>query len=216
MIRKAGNKVRFEGIDAALDTNVFADFRAHLTRVILRAFPDPDAADLSFEERMDRVSDFGRLTDVQKRLVHANILRNHRIQSVTRLRGKQGPRAQEVQPGAETRGAGGAGVPRPVSLSGSTASRQTQAASISRRRKQGIDAVAPSVATTSAPTATDVGSGLELSRVLSGPASSKVTNVTRVGATLAYPRCPNLDSGGVCPYCGDVLPSSYAREENWK
>ncbi|KAJ8116065.1 hypothetical protein ONZ43_g4522 [Nemania bipapillata] len=87
-IRKAGNKFRFGKVGAALDNDSFEEYRNHLTSIILRAFPDPEAQMLPVEQKMKRVSDYGVLTAVQKQLIHANILRKHRIEFATKSRKK--------------------------------------------------------------------------------------------------------------------------------
>ncbi|KAF2963129.1 hypothetical protein GQX73_g10441 [Xylaria multiplex] len=221
-IRKAGNKYRFEKADAELKDNAFEEFRNHLASIILRAFPDPEAHGLSAEQKMKRVSDYGALTPVQKQLVHANILRKHRIEFTTRSR-KRGERPVPGDIGlvdnphqlSQTRALTSS------SIAGSQNSSRVQDPTSRQSPVPGVSKAAPtpSVVLTMAPTATDVGSRLDVSRFMSAQTPSKVTNLTRVGSTQAYPNCPKLGIDGllVCPYCDDVLPSSYARmEQSWK
>ncbi|GAW22554.1 hypothetical protein ANO14919_120940 [Xylariales sp. No.14919] len=222
-IRKAGNKYRFEKADAELDADAFTDFRKHLASIILRAFPDPEAQGLSAEEKMKRVSDYEVLTPVQKRLVHANILRKHRIEFVTKSR-KKGERPPSGDTGLvrdprrldETRA-----PTTSSSAAGSQNSSQVQGPALSRPPVPDAPKAAPtpSVVLTEAPTATDVASRLNVKHLLSAQTPSKVTNLTRVGSKQAYPKCPKLGLDGllICPYCDDVLPSSYAKmEQSWK
>ncbi|USP74753.1 hypothetical protein yc1106_02027 [Curvularia clavata] len=83
-IRKSGNKYRFEKADATLDENRFEDFRKHLTTVILMAFEDKMARELTAVQKMDKLSDYERLTPIQRRMVRANILRMNRIEFFTK------------------------------------------------------------------------------------------------------------------------------------
>ncbi|KAI0530442.1 hypothetical protein GGR58DRAFT_518468 [Xylaria digitata] len=222
VIRKAGNKYRFEKADAELDEDAFQEFHNHLVSIILRAFPDPGAHGLSTEQKMKRVSDYGALTPVQKRLVHVNILRKHRIEFVTKSR-KKGERpipgdaglANDPHQLSQNR------TPATSSITGSQKSSQVQDPTSCQSPVPDVSKVAPtpSVVLTVAPTATDVGSRLDVSRFMSAQTPSKVTNLTRVGSAQAYPTCPMLGIDGllVCPYCDDVLPSSYANmEQSWK
>ncbi|KAI1826111.1 hypothetical protein F4861DRAFT_134629 [Xylaria intraflava] len=221
-IRKAGNKYRFEKVDAELDEDIFEEFRNHLTSVILRAFPDPAAPYLSAEEKVKRISDYGALTPIQKRLIHTNILRKHRIEFVTKAR-KKGKRpipgviglAKDSDRLGETR------APTTSSIAMSQSSSREKSPDSRRSLGPSVSqsVPTPSVVHTEAATATDVGSRLDVNRFLSVQTPSKVTNLTRVGSTQAYPNCPKPDAEGllICPYCDDVLPSSYTKmERSWK
>lgn len=221
-IRKAGNKYRFEKADAELDEDTFEEFRSHLASITLRAFPDPEAQGLSAEQKMKRVSDYGALTPVQKRLVHTNILRKHRIEFVTKSR-KKGQRPVRGDIGL-AKDPGRLGETRPLttpSIAGSQNSSRLQGSASCRPPASDVSKAAPtpSVVLTAAPTATDVGSRLDMKRFPSTQTPSKVTNLTRVGSAQAYPNCPKLGADGllICPYCNDVLPSSYSKiEQSWK
>lgn len=222
-IRKAGNKYRFEKVDAALDDAMFQEFRNHLTSIILRAFPDDEAKELSSEQKIQRVSDYSRLTPIQKRLVHAVVLRRHRIDFVTASR-KTRKTSIHTDTGLlrDVNQLGESRRPAGSSVAGSRTSQQ-RGGSLSASQLPTTDsskiAPAPSLVVTNAPTATDIGSHLDVKRFVSAPTPSKVTNLTRIGDTQAYPRCPKQGSNGllICPYCDDVLPSFYAASEKaWK
>ncbi|KAI1110423.1 hypothetical protein F5Y14DRAFT_362482 [Nemania sp. NC0429] len=221
-IRKAGNKYRFEKADAELSEDAFEEFRRHLASIILRAFPDPEARGLSAEEKMKRVSDYRRLSAVQKRLVHANILRKHRIEFITRSR-KKGvrPVIGDVGLTKDIRRLGETRAPTASSVFGSQNSDVLRGQAADQPPVPDASKAAPasSVVLTAAPTATDVGSQLDVKRFLPAQTPSRVTNITRVGSTQAYPNCPKPSPDGmlICPYCDDVLPSSYAKtEQSWK
>ncbi|KAL6408087.1 hypothetical protein AUP68_08460 [Ilyonectria robusta] len=163
-IRKAGTKYWFEEVDAALDGDAFEDFRDHLARIILRANPHPEAL-LDSEQKMDRASDYERLTSVQKQLVHANILRKHRIKFVRKSQSsKKRPETDEIERLKES--------PRPADA---------------------VIATDPSV----------IGS----------------SSTSQPTSSISISRPPKLQPGGslICPYCDDVLSSSYAKDEqSWR
>ncbi|TGJ84183.1 hypothetical protein E0Z10_g4569 [Xylaria hypoxylon] len=221
-IRKAGNKYRFERVDRELDDDAFEEFRNYLTSIVLRAFPDPEAHGLSAEQKMKRVSDYGALTPVQKRLVHANVLRKHRIEFVTKSQKKgKCPSPGDIGLVKDLRRLGNTRAPTTSSTAGSQKSSRVQGSASFQPLVPEVSKAAPtpSVVLTAALTATEVGSRLDVKRFLSTQTPSKVTNLTRVGSTQAYPNCPKLGSDGllICPYCDDVLPSSYAKmEKSWK
>ncbi|KAI0439345.1 hypothetical protein F4803DRAFT_47381 [Xylaria telfairii] len=222
VIRKAGNKYRFEIADAELDESTFEEFRNHLSSIILRAFPDPSAQSLSAEQNIKRVSDYGALTPVQKRLIYTNILRRHRIEFIAKSR-KKGERsipghtrlAKDPRRLDETRG------PTTSSIAGG---RNSSWVLVAGRKPDPVPevskaALTPSVVLTAAPTAAEVDSHLDMKRFLFPQTASKITNLTRVGSTQAYPKCPRPgpDNLLICPYCDDVLPSSYAKmKQSWK
>ena len=222
-IRKAGTKYRFEEADAALDDDKFKGFRSHLTRIILRAYPDPEAELLRSEEKMHRASDYARLTLVQKRLVHADVLRKHRIEFITESRfSKKRLKTEEIEQLDEPPRLADDAIATTPSITGSFgAPGPSPSISISQRPPE----VAPRkpaalfAVSTTAPTDTDVGSQLNIKPFLSGKAFSMATDLTKIGATQPYPRSPKLEPDGslICPYCDDALPSSYAKDEqSWK
>ncbi|CZR58258.1 uncharacterized protein PAC_08149 [Phialocephala subalpina] len=222
-IRKAGTKYRFEKVDKALDVDAFKDFRSHLTRIILRAYSDTEAARLTSEQKMLRASDYERLTPVQKGLVHADILRKHRIEFITKSRSsKKRPKTDELEGPNKLPSLADPNTDTTSYVSGSSKSpKPTPTISISRPPAEVAQrkSTTASALFSTAPTATDVAPGLDIKRFLSGKASSKATNLTRIGATQPYPRSPKFKTDGalICPYCDDVLPSSYAKDEqSWR
>lgn len=210
-------------MDAKLDTDAFADFCEHLTRIILRGTADPDAALLSASEKMERASDYNRLTVIQKRLVRANILRKHRIDFTTQSRRDQLSKSRLQWSEAEY-----AGVSPPQAVTENIASSTTSiprpghepdvSLSNSRPEIRNKDEPAPSAALMTVHTATDIDSSFDTNRVLASKAHSITTKLTRIGASQAYPPCPKVDKGMlVCPYCNDVLPPSFfENQQSWK
>jgi hypothetical protein len=176
---------------------------------------------LTAEEKMRRSSDYERLTSVQKTLIHCNILRRHRIAFITKSRStRKRFNIETAEPQVDIRKEVDTFVKGSSSVAKSSRSQQQPPSiSISRAPQQTVRKEAPSVTHTLAPTATDVGSQLDISRLSPGYTPSKATNLTRIGAKQAYPRCPrpNQDRSLICPYCDDVLPPSYAKvEKSWK
>lgn len=223
-IRKAGNKYRYEKADEALDEAAFQDFHDHLAKIILRAIGDDEAEAKTWSsvQKVQRVSDYTRLNNVQKRLIQANILRKHRIEFFTTSRKTDKRPIQrntgllKAQPQSDE-----ARALATSSVAGSRSSqlRHDPLASPPPMMKEARVAPAPSVTDTKAPTATDVGSRLNVKGLISGQTPSNVTNLTRIGAKQTYPGCPKHGPDGSlrCPYCHDILPSSYSKsKEAWR
>lgn len=208
-IRKSGNKYRFEKADAALDERRFEEFRKHLTTVILIAFEDTEAKEFTTVQKMQRASDYGRLTPIQRRMVRANILRRNRIEFVTRS-----PTRKSRPTSVVRRPAVDAGKPtavEPANVDTDPGPSQPTPPRESTR----------SAAHSTVVTATDVGSMLDIKHILTRRTSSTATKMTRIGSSQAYPGCPNPGSDGavLCPYCNDVLPLEYSRSkhnDSWK
>lgn len=213
-IRKAGNKFRFARVDKEpkADSLELAQFRDHLTLVILKGFPDPDP-EAPLEDKMGRASDPKRMTAVQRRLIDANVLRRHRIEYITKSRREH--REQRSLPGEgdlreDSRVPADAESPRPVPAARSIMSTGLQISSIPQPEKQMMQPAAR--------TATDIESRVHVGGSPSHPVKSTVTNLTRVAAVQAYPRSPESK---LCPYCGDVLvlppkEKRAAREQSWR
>ena len=217
-IRKSGNKYKFGEVDAALDEGKFEKFRNHLTTVILMAYEDPEAEELTVAEKIQRASDYERLTPIQRRMVHANILRRNRIEFMTSY-----PRPPLQQPEADIEGGNVTGPEHSVVNSSSGLSRPMSSIALSGQRQlSGRESAKPethSIAATA--TATEVSSQLDIRHILATKTTSAVTGMTRIGASQAYPPCPNLRPDGslICPYCNDVLPADYCGRkgrDRWK
>ncbi|KAI9662762.1 MAG: hypothetical protein M1829_006157 [Trizodia sp. TS-e1964] len=224
-IRKSGNKYRFEKADAVLDERNFEDFRKHLTTVILMAFKDPGAEELTATEKMQRASEFDRLAPIQRRMVYANILRRNRVEFVTRSRPKIRPKSHSnpaLQEQDLVIGAGNLTAPELSVVHNSPGLYQsapsiTVLSSSQPVKKESTRSEICTIVTT----ATEASSKLDIKHILARKTSSGATNMTRIGASQAYPRCPNLGSDGslVCPYCDDILPSEFSgsrRKDSWK
>ncbi|KAK6523153.1 hypothetical protein TWF694_006048 [Orbilia ellipsospora] len=219
-IRKSGNKYRFEKADAALNEDDYDEFRQHLTAIILRGFEDEDAKDLTAEEKMQRIFDSGRLTGIQRRLIHLNILRRSRIEFVKRSRNSRSHKRAHMQVefepmiteiSTEEPTVGFSPHPQQPARSGTT----SQSLHSTPRKPT------PSEVSTTAVTATEIGSKLDIKGILKNKAASAVTKMTKIGATQSYPHCPDpLSDGSLrCPYCDDILPLDFAspkRQDSWR
>lgn len=223
-IRKSGNKDRFRKADASLDESTFAEFRKHLAVVILRAFEDPEARHLPAAEKMTRASDCTRLNKVQKRLVHANILRRNRIEVMAQSRNLRTHLMRSTQqPGTLVKSSDIADTPSQTAASRVVPQQPNPSLTVSRPAPQAISVAGQSQTVTATATITEAGSGLDdrFKLILARSSVSAGTNMTRIGASQAYPRCPsrNMDGSLICPYCDDLLPAEYAEpryRESWK
>ncbi|KAF3172082.1 hypothetical protein TWF788_009525 [Orbilia oligospora] len=220
-IRKSGNRYRFEKADAALDEKDYDEFRQHLTAIILRGFQDDDSKNLTAVEKAQRVFDSSRLTKAQKRLIHLNILRKHRIEFVKRSRGSKSHQKADTQQ-AES---GPIMVGKPTEESAVDSKpcsyQPIRSTTTSRPLHQTPRKLAPSGVFTAAVTATEIGSKFDIKGILAKKSTSAVTQMTKIGASQSYPHCPDpqLDGSLRCPYCDDFLPSDFSdpkHQDNWR
>lgn len=218
-VRRGGAKYRVDKVYSELDEKEHEPFRKHLTSVILASFKDPQARYLTPVQKMLRVSDETRLSDVQLDLVKTNILRRDRM----------GDHAKEP-PAMVARPDAGAHEldknmnpvePPPDSTTMSTIRQGPSTASVHRQSQQKSSAGTTSSTFTTARTATAIDSQLESKDLYKSRGSSRITKVTRIAASQAskYPRCPQkrLDLPLTCPFCNELLPSEYSHDEaSWR
>lgn len=221
-IRKSGNKYRFEKADKEFNEASFEEFRRHLTTIILMAFEDPEAQKLTTAKKMERASDYDRLTPIQRRMVHANLLRRNRIEFVTRARNPRGRPKPEPEKPKPVAGAGNVTAPGlPVADPSSGLHQPMLSINVLSLTQPVPEESSPSKAFTIAATATEVDPNLNIKHILARKTSSLTTKMTKIGASIIYPRCPNigLDGSLICPYCDDILPSDYLLskwKDSWK
>jgi hypothetical protein len=206
-IQKSGAKHRFKKADALLGKAVYADFRSHLTFLISPTNRFPASKELS---------------EVQERLIHANIMRRNRIEQLTkpstmeRLNQGQADRRQEPIPGPKE---ASIDAPLPSEKVKQQVTMPQEPNPISQSRS---DVKPPrSVAThsTTRRTVSSPGSGLtaNVRAIVSKKTRSVATKVTNIGASVEYPRCPRGKAGEFfkCPYCNSHLPPQYREEASW-
>ncbi|KAF3297187.1 hypothetical protein TWF132_008542 [Orbilia oligospora] len=220
-IRKSGNRYRFEKADAALDEKDYDEFRQHLTAIILRGFEDDDSKNLTAVEKAQRVFDSSRLTKAQKRLIHLNILRKHRIEFVKRSRGSKSHQKADTQQAESGPIMMGKPTEEPAVDSKPCSYQPIRSTTTSRPLHQTPRKLAPSAVFTAAVTATEIGSKFDIKGILAKKSTSAVTKMTKIGASQSYPHCPDpqLDGSLRCPYCDDFLPSDFSdpkRQDNWR
>ncbi|KAF3129499.1 hypothetical protein TWF594_010964 [Orbilia oligospora] len=220
-IRKSGNRYRFEKVDAALDEKDYDEFRQHLTAIILRGFEDDDSKNLTAVEKVQRVFDSSRLTKAQKRLIHLNILRKHRIEFVKRSRGSKSHQKADTQQAESGPIMMGKSTEEPAVDSKPCSYQPIRSITTSRPLNQTPRKLAPSGVFTAAVTATEIGSKFDIKGILTKKSTSAVTKMTKIGASQSYPHCPDpqLDGSLRCPYCDDFLPSDFSdpkRQDNWR
>lgn len=211
-IRRSGAKFRYRKADESLKEDDFMDFKTHLTAVILMgAIKTGSEQRHNINELHRLVTDSRQLTSVQKRLIHANVLRRNRIMFATRS--VHSKKATKSKPSTTPT--------RPIAEPSSI----TLPAPESHRKADKLVTLTPSVSSAIAPsvahTATEIGSNIDLGRSAGAQKSSPsvVTRVTRTGAVLDYPSCPRLNSEDLlqCPYCADILPADYSKNPNrWR
>ncbi|QKX60481.1 uncharacterized protein TRUGW13939_07626 [Talaromyces rugulosus] len=221
-IRRAGAKYRFERADKALkETEEVKAFRQHLTTIINSGFPDKDAEGLPATEKMKRVYDDSKFSPVKLKLIRANILRRHRIEYFTKARARthapvEVPEEVQVQKPDKTPAAVDNAPPTSI-----VSSKEKESQPVTPIAPQAHEAPAERTRSiyTAAVTATDVGPNFDTTDLSANKTPSRITRVTKIGGSQAYPGCPKPLPNGtlICPYCNDKLPDSYAKnEQSWK
>lgn len=217
-IRRSGGKYRHKKADASLKEEDFEDFRTHLTVMIHRdRIKTSSENGANWDTIRAQITDPNLLTPIQKRLLHANILRRNRIIYDTRkTKPTELPAVQQLQE-KPTRT-----VAPPTRKAQSTfESAQYPADPIddgSAVPMQTPSRVAPSVDET----ATDIGSQIDRQRLVQMKQStpSVVTRVTHTATTQDYPSCPKPISHDwfQCPYCADFLQvAEYSKNKSrWR
>jgi hypothetical protein len=221
-IRRAGAKYRFERADKAFkETEEVKAFRQHLTTIINSGFPDKDAEGLPATEMMKRVYDGSKFSPVQLKLIRANILRRHRIEYFTKARAPRAHAPVEASKEVQVQKLD----KTPVAVDNAP----TSVVSSKVKESQPVTPIAPQVHEapvertrsiyTTAVTATDVGPNFDTKDLSANNTPSRITRMTKIGGSQAYPGCPKPQPNGtlICPYCNDKLPDSYTKnEESWK
>lgn len=207
-ITKSGSKYRNQRADAALTDEKQAELKAHFRFILVIGLRDSNAHGnrLTTEELLQKALCVDELTAVQKRLVHANILRQHRIEFV-----KASP--EKISEGDED-------DKRPRV----EASRVFGSAKMAQPKKiesaQATSLPTPVVAASSnAKTATDVGSKLDLRAIMAKATPSITTKVTQTAKMQDYPGIPRAEGGKTvkCPYCTDSLtPEDLKTDDRWR
>jgi hypothetical protein len=216
-IRRSGTKYRYRKADASLKEEDFEDFKTHLTFVILVGSIQPNVEEPAIATPIrPSFLDPKRLTTVQKRLVHANIVRRNRILFATRsMRTVEKPTAQQPQQQL----AKVVEVPAPKVDSTPRAPLVSEGLICDEPvvvPRQAPSVIAPSITKT----ATEIGSQFKWQVMEPKKTTPSImTRVTRTGAAQDYPNYPEPNSDELlqCPYCADLLPVGYSKNQpRWR
>ncbi|KAF2176113.1 hypothetical protein K469DRAFT_700434 [Zopfia rhizophila CBS 207.26] len=210
-IQKSGAKHRFKSADSQLNETHYELFRDHLA-LLIRVTSDPTS----------RSPDYENLSEVQKRLIHANIVRRNRIEQLT----KPSPSARISQRQMEERREPITGVNDTIPTSPLPNQNVRQQATIPLEPNPASQAppeVTPtrSVVTDQTTTRTasipDSGLTTNIQAIVLKKTRSVATKATRIGASVEYPRCPHgkAGEGFRCPYCNSILPPPYRERASW-
>ena len=215
-IKKSGNRTRFEDIDNTCNHDEYREFFQLLVTVVLRAHGDPagldNARQMSAHDTMKHFSDLERLSPIQRRLIHNNILRRNRFNAFRSKHHGHQVTVAEVQNEPLS-------VARPYDSGENTGlapiTPQSSVARSSRRIPQ------RSFVSRIADTATEPGSSLDINHIVNNGARSAATKMTRIGSSQVYPPCPLFKDNKptICPYCCEQLPSKTtdaSNESAWK
>lgn len=212
-IRRSGANYRYQKADSSLKEDDFEEFKAHLTMVILMG-----SIGTHTEEPVDsfaitaQMTDSDLLTDIQQRLIRANIVRRNRILFATRDM-KAAEKLEPQKPIELIRELDAIIEPAPQLLQMAVKDNFEIHVTVS----QAPSVIAPSTIRT----ATEIGSQFKWEQVTEPRKStaSVMTKVTRTGAAQDYPNCPKPISNDIlqCPYCADILEASYSKNiSRWK
>ncbi|KAF7530970.1 hypothetical protein G7054_g9333 [Neopestalotiopsis clavispora] len=216
MIRRSGTKFRFQRADSALALREpeFADFKEHMTNMILIRSIKFDVRDLTgFDVFQDKMSP-GILTPVQKRFIHGNILRRNRIMEATRNMRSAKPQGKDglKDPMHDRKFV----VPEikalePMPTPHSKAAQSNAGGTVRSSAQSKVESIAR--------TATEIGPQLGLQLAPPKAAPSVMTKVTKIASNQEYPKCPKPISDNFiqCPYCADMLPAEYKNSSSrWR
>ncbi|KAJ0125421.1 TPR domain-containing protein [Diaporthe amygdali] len=219
-IRRSGIKYRHEKADKSLNENDFTDFKAYLTITTLTATVQPRANEQAVDITLvGQVTDQNRLNLVQRRLIHANIVRRNRIIFATRdIKRANHPTEYDMHPRVD--------IPQMIENWPTNdpvpESAVAPAVPISRPTVLLPKGISVLDATSTVQSATEVGSGLHLQALIEPPKStspSVMTKITETGATRDYPSCPKPTIGKQlqCPFCADILSMDYSTNKSrWR
>jgi hypothetical protein len=166
-----------------------------------------------------------RLLDpVQKRLVHANLVRRNRIYLATEdMRAAVEKRKKEEQ--RRGREALEDKTPQLAPVVGRARETRSTVSDLEESKPVRSDSIpplhAPSIETPSVTkTATDIRSDFKIKPTTLKKALTIMTSATRIGNLQDYPRCPKRpESGGLalCPYCAEPLDADYEKNvSRWR
>lgn len=216
-IRQSGTKYRYSRADGSLKKEDFKEYEQHLAVVILTGSIESRAGSINAAIFQPNIFDPDRLTTVQKRLIHANVIRRNRIIYATRYMQEAAKqlRKHDQQPDIV-----------PQALVRNTGAAVVHSSHMAKQKPgPGSSTMQPPLSTTTpslSRTATDIDSQFDLSKNLAKKRTPSVlTKVTRTGDSLDYPNCPKPRSGEdellQCPYCANLLPVEYLRSHSrWR
>lgn len=207
-IRRSGSDNRHQRADTALNDGNRAELENHFRFILAIGLREsrPDADRLTTEEFVQEALCFEKLTAIQERLVHANVLRQNRIEFVI---ASPGTVYEETETDRRLRSK----IPRVLATAEITQSEIRDVMESANAPNVGM----PTAATHSnARTATSLGSTFDLKEK---PTPSVTTKITRTGEMQDYPRRPKAegDQMTLCPYCKDPLTAEDLKNDRrWR
>ncbi|KAI9928446.1 hypothetical protein MW887_002491 [Aspergillus wentii] len=210
-IRRAGARFRYANADRSLKKYDHAEFKDYLRAILLydsrkhqfisyATYKLPVLAIISKAFFLDP----GRLTPIQKRMIHANIVRRNRLDYM-RKREKRFSGIPQAG-GSQTND-----VPTKASFT-------PQPKAPTPEVKDIIKASEPSINQS----ATQVESRFTPEEALPPPKKAMTAATSKISTTAArvpYPKAPKIEDGREtfqCPYCLHALSRKYAAEKEWK
>ncbi|KAK3941016.1 hypothetical protein QBC46DRAFT_312487 [Diplogelasinospora grovesii] len=201
-IKRSGNRRRAQKADESFDENRYEDLKRHLVFLILIGHSQSNLAEGSHSITSDpQINDTLQLTVVQRRLVHQNLLRHHRIQYATRTMADSKARSPDANVNKDSK--------KYSSLFSDFQDKGKQPAGQQLQSLQPVVAAKPSqssqrnTAASVSFTATELGSQFDLP--VPERRSASRTTVSRIGARQDYPKCPTSKGLFNCPYCCQTL-----------
>lgn len=209
-IKKSGSKYRNQRADASLTDEKREELEAHF-RCILVLEPlkhsELHGNLLTTEGLVQRAARIKELTAVQKRLIHANVLRQNRIVMAS---------PEELYEAKDDADEPYFGAPSVVNSAELTQPRKRDVSGTAQTASMPKPRVAASL---NARTATSVGSKLDVKPILKKATPSVTTKITQTGETQDYPQRPKAEDNKViqCPYCADLLSAEDLKtDRRWR
>lgn len=208
-IKKSGSKYRNQRADAALTDEKREELEAHFRFILVIGLreSEPLGNSLTTEELVQKVTCIEELTTVQKRLIHANILRQNRVVMASPEEVPEENYADERLRFAAPR------FYNPAEMTGPGKKDILDSIQVSSIPSHGV------AASLNTRTATSVGSKLDVEPIVQKATPSVTTKVTQTGEMQDYPQRPKAEGDRMvqCPYCADLLsPEDLKTDRRWR
>ena len=229
-IRRAGTKLRHQRADDtlqnALEEEDFQEWKIDMENFLLEGVKRLHPT-LTPPEPLTSLG-LRTLSIVQQRLIHANMIRRHRIQVATENSSARRRAVKQQLREAEQQALTVEEAPEPTAPRADEALEKTVKDTKNLKQYINVSTASPHVEnkvgsekeSTAQRTATEFPFDYEVDLAPSRRSATIITKATQTGRNQDYPRWPKkLDSDGdiLCPYCDEPLAADYVRNDaRWR